>query len=250
MRGADVAQLQRACSARLVARGQHPIHVDGVYGPESEHAVQTVSWALGLEAHHPAGQLSVLRIIEHPNLRTPVQLKRAKDRAHAQTHVDAGHGLDAVVAHAMQFIGVHEAPAGSNKGHPHPSDWEVDLFGFDAIEWCGCFVGNMIILAGGHVTSRVGYCPSIVADAKGKTDGFAEWQSDHRNGVGPGWLVLFNWNLDGVASHVGIVKSVHTNGLMVIEGNTGGREPQWSGMVDTVARDFTYTLGYAKPRIL
>lgn len=250
MRGSDVVHLQRALNARLAARHQGMIHVDGVYGAESEHAVRTVSWALGFQPHHPAASQSVVRLIEHPAMRNPAELKRAHDRQVAQARTGGGLGLGAIVGHAMQFIGLHEDPAGSNQGHPHPSDWEIDLFGFDAIEWCGCFAGNMMMLAGGHVTNRVGYCPSIVADAMGKTDGFMEWQSDHRNGVGPGWLVLYDWNNDGTADHVGIVKSIHANGLIAIEGNTGGREPQWSGMVDEVSRDYTFTLGYAKPRVL
>jgi hypothetical protein len=47
------------------------------------------------------------------------------------------------VNHALGFVGVVENPAGSNKGHPHPSDWQDRLLGADGYAWCACFAACM-----------------------------------------------------------------------------------------------------------
>lgn len=247
--GLDVSHLQEALNARLREMGSPPLLVDGTYGPISEHEVRSVGYFLGLEDHHPAASMSVQRLIEHPNLRTPAQLLRAgqRRRDRAQHPNQASSPLLAIVEHATRFLGVHESPAGMNTGDPYPSGWER-RFGFDGQSWCGAFAGSMVELAGGHVTSRVAYCPYIEADARTRTGGFDRWVSDHQS-AGPGWLVLYDWNGDGVNDHVGIVESIHSDHLVAIEGNTGGPAPGWGGMVAREERSYAFTVGYARPRL-
>lgn len=248
-RGTDVVHLQQALNARLTARGKSPVGVDGLYGPATAHAVRVVAWDLGLQ--HYEGTRGVVRYIEHPQLRNPVELALAKTRKdeaakHAQ-HVGGKSGLEAVVAHAERFIGVQESPPGSNLGDPYPSGWER-TFGFDGESWCGAFAGCMVLAAGGHVGPRVAYCPYIEADARSKSNGFDLWVPNHDQGVGPGWLVLYNWSGGSLPEHVGVVKEIHPNYLVAVEGNTGGSNPSDGGMVAQTIRDYSFTVGYARPR--
>lgn len=240
MRGEDVKHLQ----GELTKLGFH-VAPDGEYGPATDAAAQACGFRLGLEVHHPTVTPGVRRIFQHPELRDPAELVRAHHRH--QAHPSGPTGLAAVASIAATYIGVHESPAGTNSGHPFPTGWEGN-FGLDHAQWCGCFSGSMVLRAGGHVTPRVVYCPYIVGDAHSHTGGFEEWQSDHRN-AGVGWLVLYCWDGTGTAEHVGVVESIHTDHLVAIEGNTGGTEPGWGGMVARVSRTFDFVLGYAKPRI-
>jgi hypothetical protein len=253
-RGHDVVVLQRAINARAVGRSYSPtVHIDGVYGPSTEHATDKVAYELGIDPIHGA-TVHVQHLIEHPHLRNPGERARAIKREHqlseaAKRAGSPGHGLAAVVAHARSYIGIAEQPPGSNWGNPYPAKWEEN-FGFNyGVSWCGCFSGSMVLLAGGHVTSRVAYCPYIESDARSHTGGFDHWEDNHQNGVGPGWLVLYCWDGSGVPEHVGVVESIHSDYVQAIEGNTGGTNPSDGGMVARMQRPYNFTVGYARPRI-
>lgn len=247
MRGPDVRRLQNILNERLRHyRSRSRIAPDGVYGPVTAHAVAGVAYAEGLE-HFTASE-PVLRLIEHPNLRVPAQRRREHKRALERAD-HRGGSLDAIVANALRYVGVHESPAESNWGYPHPAEWEQE-FGFNSgVSWCGCFAGAMVRLAGGHVSGRVAFCPYIEADARTGTEGFDLWRPNHDEGVGPGWLVLYNWEGGSEPQHVGVVKAIHSNGVEAVEGNTGGSNPSEGGMVAVEFRPYNFTVGYARPRI-
>lgn len=253
MRGHDVQVLQHVLNERLQHfRSRDRLKPDGVYGRHTAQVVAEISYLLGL--HHSDGETAVLRLIEHPHLRNPGELAEARRRQKAREHGDkiaggSAHGLSRVISIAQHYVGVHEQPAGSNWGHPHPADWERE-FGFGSgVSWCGCFAGAMVRLAGGHVTSRVAFTPYIEADARSRTNGFDLWKPNHNEGVGPGWLVLYNWVGGSEPEHVGIVKAVHADYLETVEGNTGGSNPSDGGMVAIERRPYHFTLGYARPRL-
>lgn len=246
MRGQDVRTLQHLLNDRLAHyHSRDRLVPDGVYGPATAHAVAGVAYAMGLE--HFDGSVPVLRIIQHPHLRVAPQLLRERQRAKERAAHKGGGGLAALPGIAAHYVGVHEQPPGSNAGSPFPSTWEHN-FGFGPVSWCGCFAGSMVLLAGGHVTSRVAYCPFIEADARTKTGGFDLWKPNHSEGVGPGWLVLYNWHGGSLPEHVGIVKEVHGDHLVTVEGNTGGSNPSDGGMVAIENRPYNFTVGYARPR--
>lgn len=244
MRGEDVRNLQHVLNERLTHyKSRSRIKEDGVYGREAAHAVAGVAYAEGLE-HYEATE-PVLLLIEHPHLRQPAQLSRAKERARERREHTGG--LADLPNIAEKFVGIHEVPAGSNTGHPYPAKWEAN-FGMGPVSWCGCFAGSMVLLAGGHVTSRVAYCPSIEADARARINGFDLWKLNHDEGVEPGWFVLYNWSGGSEPEHVGIVKEIRSNGLVAVEGNTGGSNPSDGGMVAVEFRPYHFTVGYARPR--
>lgn len=257
MRGEDVRKLQHILNERLHHyRSRHRVREDGIYGRDTAHVVAEIAYLEGL--HHYDGSTAVLRLIEHPNLRLPQQVgeahRREKARAAADKIADAGGGaphgsLARIVQLAEHYVGVAEHPPGSNWGFPHPAEWEQE-FGFGSgVSWCGCFAGAMVRLAGGHVGDRIAFTPYIEADARSGTNGFDRWKPNHSEGVGPGWLVLYNWVGGSEPEHVGIVKAVHGDYLETIEGNTGGSNPSDGGMVAIERRPYRFTLGYARPRL-
>lgn len=245
MRGPDVRALQHILNDRL--RHYHSrtrLKTDGVYGRATAHAVAGVAFAMGLE--HFDGSKAVLELIEHPHLRQPAQLHREHQRAKERAEHKGG-SLEAIVQNALKYVGVAEHPAESNAGEPFPGQWER-RFGFGAVSWCGCFAGSMVVLAGGHVNSRVAYCPYIEADARSRTNGFDLWRPNHNEGVGAGWLVLYNWYGGSEPEHVGVVKEIHSDHLVAVEGNTGGTNPSDGGMVAIESRTYNFVVGYARPR--
>lgn len=252
MRGTDVQQLQGVLNHRLNHyHSRAHIRENGIYDRETAHAVAVVAHAMGLQ--HYDGIPAVLRVILHPATRSPTDLQRERHRAQAAREAKKRqgdlHGLAAIVKHGEHFVGVHEVPAGSNWGHPFPAEWEQH-FGYESgVSWCGCFAGNMVILAGGHVDHRCGFCPYIEADARSRTNGFDRWVRNHAEGVEPGWLVLYNWVGGSEPEHVGIVKSLHPSYLVAVEGNTSGQNPSDGGMVAIMQRPYNFVVGYARPRL-
>lgn len=247
MHGPDVKDLQKAVNHWLSSHHEGGIQEDGQFGPITEHAVGKVAYQMGLV--HRNAIPPVQRVIEHPHLRTPNDLSRSHKRAEAaKAH---GAGLAGVLNHAQSHIGVAESPPGSNTGRPFPSGWEEN-FHTDGVSWCGCFYGSMVLDAGGHVNSRVAYCPYIEADAKSKTNGFDEWvpgQGGPPFAVEQGWAVLYDWTGNrSFPEHVGVVESVGPTHVTAVEGNTSGTNPSDGGMVARMERDYGFVVGYARPK--
>lgn len=239
LRGKDVRDLQYALGKRGAG-----VTIDAQYGPATEHAVRTVAYRMGLG--HVDALPAIQRIIEGKQPRTPLDLKRAKDRAKAAAK--ANTGLNGVWEHATQYIGVAEV-GDTNTGYPYPSGWEKN-FGMNGVSWCGCFAGSMVLLAGGHVNSRVAYTPYIEADARTGTNGFAQFTMEHARAA-KGWLVLYCWNGTNVPEHVGVVESFNPQGPVSVEGNTssgdGGSQSN-GGCVARRQRSYSNVVGYALPR--
>lgn len=252
MRGVDVQHLQQAINARLKARGDTVdlLKGDGLYGKTTAHSLAVAAYDLGLDAYD--GSSAVTRLVEHPEFRTPPELLRAKARAKAQA--EHPKGLAAIVSISESRIGIHENPADSNRGHPQPSDCEIEFYGEDGIEWCGCEYASVANLAGALIDKgeHAGFCPQIRADAIAGTHGWARWTPNPAEAA-PGWAVLFCWDGSGEPEHIGCVKQIVLGShIVTIEGNTEGPEPQWGGMVAEVQRTFAsgFILGFAEPRIL
>lgn len=257
IRGEDVRQLQRILNERLEHyKSRLRVKDNGIYDRETAHAVAIVARASGLD--HYDGIPSVTRLIEHPHLRSPTELLSARERAKAAVEADhvadtggsIAQGLARIPLIAAHFVGTHEEPANSNWGEPNPAHWERN-FGFDSgVPWCACFACSMVNLAGGAIHGgNPAYCPNLEAYARSGTNGFAEWRSNHGEGVEPGWLVLYNWVGGSEPEHVGIVKEILSTHLVAIEGNTGDGNPSWGGMVGIEQRPYSLVVGYCRPRI-
>ena len=90
----------------------------------------------------------------------------------------------------------------------------------DAYPWCCAFIWDVFRMAGlshlfvgGQMTA---YCPFVVNYARNNN----QWVT---KGYKPGDLLLYDWNGDGVADHIGFCTSWSGSKGQAIEGNTSGK---------------------------
>lgn len=118
---------------------------------------------------------------------------------------------------AAAQVGVHEVPAGSNKGGKITAwqkafgDWLVGE------PWCGVFGGTALKIAGvKNVTARIASVALIEEDAKAKRGPFRGWTTDGSAAL-PGDLVV----IGGYGIHVEVVEKVYEDGSVdTYGGNT------------------------------
>jgi hypothetical protein len=247
MAGSDVRELQIALNHRATARGLSLTAVDAQFGPDTDSLTKQVAWLLGIGSKPLSDPIKpyAQRLIEHPNLRNPVQLVREKKRW--KSFKKDQHSVKGTLDWCRAQVGTTESPAGSNRG-PLVSRWERD-FHMDGQPWCGAFVGyGLRHVAGVQVPDGVVYTPNIIGYARAKTGGFEGWYSWSRRK--PGDLILFKW--PGVSSapcdHVGILDE---DGNHTIEGNTSsgssGSQNNGGGVYRR-ARGNGNVVGCARPR--
>lgn len=131
-------------------------------------------------------------------------------------------------------LGYHEGPNNANKF----GDWQ----GVHNAAWCDSAAQWAAVDQGGDRwpdDCQFGfkgdaYCPYTVDHAKER--GF--WRDGPGITPAPGWQVLFDWNHNGVADHIGTVETVFADGTFdALEGNH-------NDMLERVRRDGTFVLGY------
>jgi len=217
--GADVQRLQQA----LQRQGFSPGGVDGSFGPQTRAAVVAFQRAKGLSADGVVGP-ATWRALDGAvtPVTPPVTPPTSGDLR--------GRMLDA----ARGEVGTVESGQNSGAVLKYPR-----AFGRGSEAYCADFVSWASRQAGGRMNES--YCPTIVnkLKANGTWKGNANPQ--------PGDLVLFDWNGDGVADHVGLVERVNSDGsLSTIEGNTSnpqtGQEGVWRR-----TRSRSSVLGFGAP---
>lgn len=83
--------------------------------------------------------------------------------------------------------------------------------------YCACFVSWVLAKAGANASGiPAAYCPYICRDGRKAGKIVSKYNAL------PGDIVLFDWNLDGLSDHVGVVESNQGSYLQTIEGNTNG----------------------------
>ncbi len=270
MQGRDVANLQRAISARLKARGiDVPVASHGKFTEATALAAIEAQYFLGLRQDtylrtdakgHRILTEGAQRIIREPDTRTPDQLQRAKDRRgqlergpryyeELAKSFGPGGGVKDALAFAAAQVGIKERPAGSNSG-PKIDDW-IHAGGYNGpVPWCGCFV-NACIMAAGLPSGAgwIGYTPYIVSRAKAGTDGWS-W---HKVGQ-PGDLALFDTPGGAAAVHVEIVRErLSDTRYSTYGGNTSAGDGSQSDGGMVARRDDRATtgafpiVGFARP---
>ena len=133
---------------------------------------------------------------------------------------------------ALEQVGQAEKPLGSDNvkyntwyyGHEVKGDYPwCAVF----VKWCYVKTGCKNKLKG---IENPAYCPSYVEWAKQRR----KWRKTPKRG----YLVLFDWDKDGEADHIGFVNDViSSKTIQTVEGNT-------DNMVKLRTRGTTYVMGY------
>ena len=196
--GSAVTQLQQLLNQYGFTCG-----VDGQYGAQTAAEVEAYQYSRGLSADGVAGPA------------TWAALTSGAAQVQAPPTV-SGDLRQRILQIAEGQIGTLES--GNNGGAilKYPN-----YFGRGSESWCADFASWVLTHAGYNFNDP--YCPSIVAKAKAN----GTWTHSPQ----PGDLVLYDWDDDGVSDHVGIVKSVNSDGsIQTIEGNSDKPGTNTSGV--------------------
>lgn len=140
---------------------------------------------------------------------------------------------DDVLAVAISQLGYRE---GANNNTKYGA-W----YGLNNQPWCDMFVSWCFDQAGGaDIGGHFAYCPSHVNWFKNR----GQWFTTPQRGD----VIFYDWNLDGVADHVGLVENV-LDGLYpgAIEGNSSDGNTSEGVAVARHSRATKWILGYGRP---
>ena len=202
--GGDVVDLQNA----LKKHGFNPGAVDGSFGSGTRSAVVAFQRAKGLTADGVVGPNTWKALDKAPSS-TPVTPTNPGSTSTRQKILDVARGE----------IGTLET--GTNKG---PMLKYPNFFGRGSEAWCADFTSWVMQKSGLKMNDP--YTPSVVNSLKAS----GNWKGT--SNPQPGDLVLFDWDGDRKADHIGIVENVNADGTIgTIEGNTAnpttGQEGVW-----------------------
>lgn len=143
-----------------------------------------------------------------------------------------------VLACAKSQIGYKESPRNSNRTKYNRWFYGANI----SAPWCAIFITWCFhetgIYANIKGVENKAYCPSWVTWAKKE----GRWHTEPKIGA----LVVFDWQHDKGADHIGIVESINAKNstITTIEGNTGIGNDSNGGEVMRRIRPFSSVLGY------
>lgn len=144
--------------------------------------------------------------------------------------------IETILSLARAQIGTAEQPPGSNNV-VYNTDYYGSPVSGPQYPWCCAFIwwlfdktGLGALFCGGEKTA---YCPYVVS-----------WARDHGQWVTgdyqPGDLLLYDWDGDGVADHIGVCERLVGQAAIAIEGNCGDA-------VQEATRSFVVIMGAYRP---
>ncbi len=223
MRGSDVGIIQKKLGAIQV--------IDGEYGPITANAVKDWKWRIGLpdkqvnttltqdESQYFFGKSRSLAM----QARTKVRLRNAQGTL-------TKRALAVTVMEGWAAKQYKENPAGSNKVPQLQAEAAKQGLAqyYTNMGWAWCaFATTLSGMVAGLDSAKAAkegkynwlYCPEILACAKSGKYGMkvVDWGT-----AGRGDLVLFDWEQDNVADHIGLLREDNNESQLVdtVEGNT------------------------------
>ena len=233
MVGVDVASAQTI----LKNLGYYNGKVDSIYGQRTAAATKAAKWDLGYAEKNVTSVFDDTLLNFLIDLKKPTLLmKRRAGIRHNKSTIG-----DKALEVASSYIGMSEEPAGSNR--VMFSEW-YGMIG----PWCAMFVTFCFVKAGSKAFvkgSKYAYCPYVLADAKASRNGLRIIPTTSAR---TGDIVLFDWNKDGTADHIGIVNVAPNKRktFTSLEGNTSGTNPSDGGMVALMERKVTDVIAFVR----
>jgi hypothetical protein len=129
--------------------------------------------------------------------------------------VASGQGVTALLAQANSMVGLNE---NSDTAAINQVTKESGI-NCATTPWCAAWAMNLLrdngVLDLDGLSNR-NYCPTV--KSWGKTEGI--WKEGGQYSPQPGDAILFDWDKDGTADHIGIVEKVVNGQVYTIEGNS------------------------------
>ena len=152
--------------------------------------------------------------------------------------------VNEILTLAREQIGVSESPPGSNNVKYNTAYYGRKVSG-SSYPWCCVFIwwlfrecGASKLFFGGEKTAS---CTALMKYAKNH----GLWVT---SGFRPGDLILYNFNSDSYAEHIGICESATKKTVTCIEGNTSTTSDDNGGKVMRRTRNLSVVLGAYRPK--
>lgn len=239
MRGEDVEYARRLLSRDGYLEPTLARSTDR-YDEDAAAASRAAKWALGFPDRYMTDSFGTrlerfLTGSRKPPLRWRIRAKARADRVSV--------GLLAV-REAVRWIGTTETPPNSNIAKPF-TEW-YGWKGWGA-PWCAVFVSYCLAKAGFKTVdpkaARWAYCPYFLRDAREGRYGLKIVSDKPRAGD----IVLFDWDDDGVADHIGFVLDWVGGGKFVtVEGNTSATDNSNGGEVQKRTRTTADAIAFVR----
>ena len=211
--------------------------IDGVFGEVTGRACTEAKFKLGYAKKNIIASYGpdLEDFLTKRKRRTPAMLVRARQRSKRKPFGEAAIDI------AKQYIGTKENPPNSNR--VLFSEW-YGIIG----PWCAMFVTYCFSQGGSKAFARGerwAYCPSLLNDATAQRNGVTKITKAQ---AVKGDVVLYSWNRDGVANHVGIMLTPVDNngGFSAIEGNTSPASDSNGGEVMIRQRNARDVVGFVR----
>jgi hypothetical protein len=220
----------------LKEKGYYLGRIDSIYGEASARATRSAKWDLGYAEKNINSNFddTFINFLSGKTKTTLIMRQRAKSRKKKYIGEQA-------LEVAGQFIGVSEQPPKSNI--VMFSRW----YGITG-PWCAMFVTYCMVQVKSKAWKqheRYAYCPYILEDAKYNRNYLRLVPAVQAM---TGDVVLYDWDNDGIADHVGIVQVApfKSKTFQAIEGNTSGTNPSDGGMVASMTRNVSDVIGFVR----
>jgi hypothetical protein len=189
-------------------------HIDGKFGGVTASAVKHAKHMLGYpKGHQTASAGDTLVGYLDGSVKLPRDYRVRRAHRVAKWAMQRRHSrMLQLASHAVGYV------EGANN-HTKFGEW----YHLDHNPWCAMFVSWCADQAG--LEFHYSYCPSVVNDARARRNGLRVCTAKK------GAVVLYDWEGDGVADHIGIVTGRAGSSVLTIEGNTSPADFSNGGMV-------------------
>lgn len=149
-----------------------------------------------------------------------------------------------IIDKALSYLGTYD---GGNNNVIFNTHYYGSAVSGSAYPWCCAFVWDIFRMCGAtdifNGGQKTAYCPTVLS--WGKNNGLTVNKANGQYGD----IVLFDWNGDGIADHIGLIISKNADGsYTTVEGNTATSNYSNGGYVLKMLRYQWQIIGIVRPK--